>query len=47
MSSKTLIRGGCVLTLGARTPNYTQADVLIEDGRVTEIGNGLRAGGRS
>lgn len=41
--SKTLIRGGCVLTLGAKTPNYTQADVLIEDGRVAEVGPGLRA----
>lgn len=45
MSSKILIRGGCVLTLGARTPNYTQADVLIEDGRVVEVGSGLRARG--
>ncbi len=43
MSSKVLIRGGCVLTLGARAPNYPQADVLIEDDRVTEVGIGLRA----
>ncbi len=40
--SRTLIRGGCVLTLGARTANYTAADVLIEDGRISEIGSGLR-----
>ena len=43
MSSKTLIRGGCVLTLGARTPNYPQADVLVEDGVIVEVGEGLRA----
>jgi cytosine/adenosine deaminase-related metal-dependent hydrolase len=43
MSGRTLIRGGCVLTLGARTPNFDVADVLIEEGRVTEVGPGLRA----
>ncbi len=43
MSSKTLIRGGCVLTLGVKTPNFTEADVLIEDGRVSEVGPGIRA----
>ena len=42
MSSRTLIRGGCVLTLGARSPNFTQADVLIDQGRVAEVGPGLR-----
>lgn len=42
MSDKTLIKGGCVLTLGARTANYPTADILIEDGRVAEIGTGLR-----
>jgi 5-methylthioadenosine/S-adenosylhomocysteine deaminase len=43
VSSTTLLRGGCVLTLGARTPNYTEADVLIEDGRISEVGQGLRS----
>lgn len=43
MNDKTLIRGGCVLTLGARTQNHAQADVLIEDGVVTEVGQNLRA----
>lgn len=43
MSSKTLIRGGYVLTLGARTPNYTEADVLVDDGVIVEVGPGLRA----
>ncbi len=43
MSSNFLIRGGYVLTLGAKTQNYAQADVLVEDGRVTGVGPGLRA----
>ncbi len=43
MTPKTLLSGGCVLTLGARTPNFTQGDVLIEDGVVAEVGKGLRA----
>lgn len=42
MTSKILLTGGCVLTLGARTPNFTQADVLVEDGVVAEVGTGLR-----
>ena len=43
MKDKVLIRGGCVLTLGAKTTNYPQADVLVESGRVAEIGTGLRS----
>ena len=43
MTSKILLSGGCVLTLGARTPNFTKADVLIDDGMVAEVGTGLRA----
>jgi cytosine/adenosine deaminase-related metal-dependent hydrolase len=43
VTSRILLSGGCVLTLGAKTPNRTQADVLIEDGLVAEIGSGLRA----
>lgn len=43
MSDKTLIRGGTVLTLGARTPNFQEADVLVADGRIAEVGPGLRA----
>jgi cytosine/adenosine deaminase-related metal-dependent hydrolase len=42
-SGPTLIRGGTVLSLGARTPNFTEADVLIRDGKVAEVGPGLRA----
>lgn len=45
MSDKILIRGGWVLTLGARTPNFAQADVLVEERRVAEVGPGLRARG--
>lgn len=43
MSDRILLRGGCVLTLGAKTPNLTEADVLIEEGRIKEIGSALRA----
>lgn len=43
MTARTLLRGGCVLTLGVKTPNFAQADVLIDDGRVAEVGPGLRA----
>jgi cytosine/adenosine deaminase-related metal-dependent hydrolase len=42
VTAKILLRGGCVLTLGARTPNLRQADLLIEDGLVAEVGPGLR-----
>ena len=41
--SKILLSGGCVLTLGAKTPNFTRADVLIDDGVVAEVGQSLRA----
>jgi len=42
-SSRIVFSGGCVLTLGERTPNFRQADVLVDDGKVAEIGPGLRA----
>jgi cytosine/adenosine deaminase-related metal-dependent hydrolase len=32
-----------VLTLGQRSGNHAQADVLIEDDRIAEVGQGLRA----
>jgi len=44
-SSSLLIRGGCVLTLGARTPNFARADLLIQDGRIAEIGEDIRSRG--
>jgi cytosine/adenosine deaminase-related metal-dependent hydrolase len=43
VTSKILLTGGCVLTLGAKTPNFKRADVLIDGGLVAEIGPGLRA----
>ena len=43
VTSKILLSGGCVLTLGAKTPNFTKADVLIDGGVVAEVGPGLRA----
>jgi cytosine/adenosine deaminase-related metal-dependent hydrolase len=42
VSVRTLVRGGCVLTLGVKTPNLTQGDVLIVDGLIAEVGAGLR-----
>ena len=41
--TRILLRDGCVLTLGAKTPNFTRADVLIDGETVAEIGTGLRA----
>ena len=43
MTSKILLSGGCVLTLGAKTPNFTRADVLIDGETVAEIAPGIRA----
>jgi 5-methylthioadenosine/S-adenosylhomocysteine deaminase len=43
MSTRFLLRGGCVLTLGSRTPNFLDADVLIEGDRIAEVGPGIRA----
>lgn len=41
--TRILLKGGCVLTLGARSPNLRVGDVLIEDTVVAEVGVGLRA----
>ena len=43
MTSRVLLAGGCVLTLGARTPNHAQADVLIQDDVIAEVGPSIRA----
>ena len=43
MTDRMLIRGGWVLTLGARSSNFAEADVLIEGDRISEVGPGLRA----
>lgn len=41
--TRILLKGGCVLTLGARSANLRLGDVLIEDTFVAEVGVGLRA----
>jgi 5-methylthioadenosine/S-adenosylhomocysteine deaminase len=43
VTTRLLLRGGCVLTLGEGTPNFAQANLLIDDGVVAEVGPGLRA----
>src|SRR4249920_2970308 len=43
VTSKVLLAGGCVLTLGARTSNHKQADVLIDGEMIAEVGTHLRA----
>ncbi|MDH3189313.1 MAG: amidohydrolase family protein [Acidimicrobiia bacterium] len=43
MSARTLLKDGCVLTLGSHTPNFNRADVLIDGGRIAEISPHLRA----
>ncbi|HEX6845088.1 MAG TPA: amidohydrolase family protein [Actinomycetota bacterium] len=43
MSEKLLLRGGSVLTLGAKTANFARADVLLAGGTVAGIGAAVRA----
>lgn len=43
MSARTLIRGGCVLTLDPKAGNFIEADVLIEGDLVVEVGRDVRA----
>jgi 5-methylthioadenosine/S-adenosylhomocysteine deaminase len=38
-----LLKGGVVLSQSRRVGNHVQADVLLQDGRVAEVGPGLRA----
>lgn len=45
MSSRYLVKGGTVLTLGAKSANHDEADVLVDEGRIVEIGPGLRSRG--
>jgi len=42
VTSTILLRGGTILTLGARSPNLAEGDVLIEGDRIAEVGRGLR-----
>ncbi len=41
--TRTLIRGGCVLSMSQAIGNLSQADVLIDGETITEIGPSLRA----
>jgi 5-methylthioadenosine/S-adenosylhomocysteine deaminase len=43
--SRTLIKGGWVLSLDSRVGNHVDAEVLIEDGRISEVGKDLRVRG--
>lgn len=43
MSARTLIKGGCVLSLDRSVGNHDQADVLIDSGVIAEVGPGIRA----
>lgn len=42
MTTGILLRGGCILTLGTKTQNLKRGDVLIEDGRIAEVGTSVR-----
>ncbi len=41
--SRTLLKNGCVLSLDKKVGNHRVADVLVDDGVIVEIGEGLRA----
>ncbi len=41
--TRTLIKGGCVLSMSQATGNHLEADVLIDGDTITEIGPSLRA----
>lgn len=43
--SRYLVQGGCVLTMDPKLGNMREADLLIDDGRIVEVGPGLRARG--
>jgi 5-methylthioadenosine/S-adenosylhomocysteine deaminase len=44
-NSRTLFKGGIVVTMDANVPNLATGDVLIEDDRIAAIGAGLQAEG--
>ena len=45
MADRVLIKGGTVLSLDRAVGNMVEADVLIEDGIIAEVGTSLRARG--
>jgi 5-methylthioadenosine/S-adenosylhomocysteine deaminase len=40
--SRTLLVGGCVLSLDRKVGNFRQADVLIDDDQIAEVGESIR-----
>ena len=42
MADRLLIKGGTVLSLDRAVGNTVDADVLIEDGTIAEVGTSLR-----
>ena len=42
-SKRTLLKGGCVLSLDAKVGNFSQADVLIEGTKIAAVGPNLKA----
>lgn len=43
MKGRLLVKGGCVLSMDRSVGNHAEADVLVEDGLIVEVGTGLRA----
>jgi len=43
--SKLIIKGGCVLSMDSGIGNQRGADILVEDGVITEVSTGIRARG--
>lgn len=43
MPKRALLKGGTVLTLSKKLPNFHEADVLVSEGAIEEVGTGLRA----
>lgn len=43
MSGRFLLRGGAVLALAPKAPNHHTADVLVDGGRIVEVGQNLSA----
>jgi imidazolonepropionase-like amidohydrolase len=42
---RLLLQGGVVVSLDRQVGNHARADVLVEDGRITEVGPDLRGRG--
>ena len=43
-ASRTLFKGGTILTMDAKVPNLAVGDVLVQDGRIAAVGPALQAG---